>query len=970
MKRKSFALILTSLIVFACLSNPLSAQEKVGNQGDKEAAEALKNALLTYDFSEFSSLLSDECTLVVADFGSISESDSIVSFLRKFCQNDLRPKSKSSPAVVTTLYNFTSALWISYFDDGSKFGKWLDYYILFRMEHGLIADMYLAESESSIINRREFSEVEYFFPDKMFPNAYYWPMQLPYSLSEFELDSSNRIEARANAMPCMECGLKSERLEWHHVKRFARLAPNIDAADDYAYFDGEVSVCPHCGHIVQHLESEDYTHCDAKDLVTNAPNIDTVSIVTNNDFAKKGIIFQTLIRQINDEWEKDKVVSKTKVDEIMDRLDALHFPDEVNLHIRLPFGPEVGSEKYRIINGTQSELRICINGEQQTSYYGNVYADTTSMGAWQLFLLSNANRILPIEDERFESQDFVFCKMQLLAKQQMKNRDFSNLLKKYPLEPQITMSKCVIGGEMKHVADIQCCFWKERTGVVIEKGRIVMGADGCFERYIALEQNFLHCYNKSAFRNPLPEQVFMPSCDNSAAEALGYALSTYDFSFFSTYLTESTTLTVDDKCCLIGENNIVSYLRKLCKDSTLPDAEQLGIPYFSVMISPYNYKKALCAHVWDDSVLEKTWWDFHQKYMLFKMKDGKIADMVLADGYACSRPESYPDRDSHLWAQQLPFSLGSLEFDDREGIEAQANALPCMKCGLKSEKLDWYPARRFDYYDEENDSCSFVLGSISICPHCGSLVQWIEDTLVQCKVKNPKEYLMKNDTETKSIGNIFSRKGADYLDAIGQINEKWKDNESIPQSVLDNLMKQLDALHYPKDGKLDFCIQGVDGEEDVPVLINANFELRVRVDGKSMPSLYGNVYADTTCMGAWQLFLLANAVHVLPFIWHGGYESYDYVFCEKDLYGLRELVGRDIPKLIENYPIEPKISLSRKKVGGETKIFADIYCCHWNDWEGLALDHYRVIMSEDGCFERIFTMDQTILHHYNCGMMY
>lgn len=458
--------------------------------------------------------------------------------------------------------------------------------------------------------------------------------------------------------------------------------------------------------------------------------------------------------------------------------------------------------------------------------------------------------------------------------------------------------------------------------------------------------------------------------DKEAAEALKNALLTCDFSDFSLLLSDGTTLVVYGEKCLVGKDSILSYLRNLCKDGTLPEPGSMGIPQFMVMLSPYNFTTMLKIGVWDNTIQNKTWGDFHQKYMLFKMKDGKIADMVLADGYACSRPESYPDRDSHLWAQQLPFSLVSLEFDDREGIEAHANALPCMKCWLKSENLDWYPARRFDYYDEKNDSCSFVLGSISICPHCGSLVQWIEDTLVQCKVKNPKEYLMKNDADCNSAGNIYSRKGADYLDAIGQINEKWKDNESIPQSVLDNLMKQLDALHYPKDGKLDFCIQGVDDGGNAHTLINANFELRVRVDDKLMPSLYGNVYADTTCMGAWQLFLLANAVHVLPSIWHGGYENYDYVFYEKDLYGLRELAGRDIPKLIENYPIEPKISLSRNKIGGETKIFADIYCYHWNDWEGLALDHYRVIMSEDGCFERIFTMDQTILHHYNCGMMF
>ena len=458
--------------------------------------------------------------------------------------------------------------------------------------------------------------------------------------------------------------------------------------------------------------------------------------------------------------------------------------------------------------------------------------------------------------------------------------------------------------------------------------------------------------------------------DKEAAEALKNALLTYDFSEFSDFLTDSTTLIVYGEGCFVGSHNIVSYFQSLWKEDSRPDIESMIVHGNPIFVSSYNFTTALRFRVLKQSDRDKSMWRIHEKCTVFKLKDGKIADMFLADRYTSFSKEKHAYRHECDWCGQLPFALGSFEYDDRNPIESLVNAMPCMKCGLKSENLEWYSARHFDYYDKKNDSCSFIFGSISICPHCGSLVQWIEDSLVQCKVKNPKEYLTKNDAEGKSEGNIFSRKGADYLAAVGQINENWKHGKSIHQSVLDNVMKQLDALHYPKGGKLDFCMQGVDDEEDVYEVMDANFEFRVRVDGKSMPSLYGNVYADTTCMGAWQLFLLANAVHVLPAIWHGGYESYDYVFCEKDLYGLRELAGRDIPKLIENYPIEPKISLSRNKIGGETKIFADIYCCHWNDWKGLVLDHYRVIMGEDGCFERIFTMDQTILHHYNCGMMY
>lgn len=973
MKRKSIVLFLTfTVFAFVGFLNPSFAQETARNKGDKEAAEALRLALSTYDFTEFSSLLSDECTLVVADCESITGADNIVSYLRKFCLDDFRPSIFSSlelPSfkVVTTPYNFTPALWIVYFDNSVKYGEWRLYYVVFRMEHGMVADMYLAENESSIINRKELTEEEYIF-GKKYPYAYYWSRQLPYSPDIFKLDSSNRIAARSNAMPCMECGMKSELLEWYSVKRFVKY---VESPDDYVYFDGEVSVCPHCGHIVQYLESEEYTLCDAQDVGVNISETDTIKIESDNDFAQKGILFQALIKQINDEWKKNNSVSQDNVDEVMNRLDALRLPDEGNLYLRLPFGSEIGDEKYRLITGSQSELRVCINGEQQPSYYGNVFADTTRMGAWQLFLLANANKMLPAEENGISKiQDFIFCEAQLLAKQQMKKRDVSNLLEKYPIEPQITMSKCKVGGETKFIADIQCYFREVNKDLMLKTGRIVMGIDGCFERYIVMGQVLLHCDNENADRIFSSEQGFTTYRDNGAAEALRYALSTYDFSYFTTYLADSTTLLVYDECYISGIDNIISYMRNLCKDSTLPNVESLGESQFSVFLPPYNFNEALSIRVWDYSVLEKTWWALNEKCLIFKMKDDKLANMVLADKDICCYKYGYDDRDSHLWAQQLSFSLGSLEFDDREGIEAKVNALPCMECGLKSEELDWYSAWRFDYYDEESDSCSFVVGKVSICPHCGSMVQWIEDSLVQSKPKNLKKYLADNDLKGKSVGNVYAQKGTSYIAAVEQINKKWMNDKPIPQSVLDNVMKQLDALHYPEDGKLDFCMKGFDDDEDVSAVMNANYELRVRINGKSTPSLYGNVYADTTCMGAWQLFLLANAEHVLPSIWHGGYKYYDYVFCEKDLYGIRELEDRDISKLVENYPIGPRISMLRNKVGGETKIFADIYCCHWNDWEGLALDHYRVVMGEDGCFERIFTMSQTILHRYNCGIMF
>ena len=123
-------------------------------------------------------------------------------------------------------------------------------------------------------------------------------------------------------------------------------------------------------------------------------------------------------------------------------------------------------------------------------------------------------------------------------------------------------------------------------------------------------------------------------------------------------------------------------------------------------------------------------------------------------------------------------------------------------------------------------------------------------------------------------------------------------------------------------------------------------------------------------MGAWQLYLLANAYHMLPAYWHGGYESYEYIFKIADLYSIRALNNRNLTNFIKYRSIEPRVTLSKKEINGETKFFADIICCYWEDWHGIVQEQCRITMDENGRFEQMEVEDQTILHHYHCGIIF
>lgn len=950
MKRSRIVFVLI-VLVFARMSNPLSAQNEIPNQ--EAAAEALRLALSTYDFTEFSSLLDDASTLVVADKGCIVGADSIISFMRNYCLGDLGPSlflslDVTRLGIFLTPYNFTPAVWICYFDKSPKYGKLLNYYVVFRMENGLIADMYLAEEEACLINN--------------------WSQQLPYSLDYFEYEPANRIKSRSNCMPCLKCGCKSEQLEWYWVRRYTKYTKSSDV---YSYHEGEISVCPHCGRLVQYREKEKEMQCAASLLGKKAPEKETYRIATDNVFAQKGYSFQTMLNQIDEEWKTSGSVAQATVDETMTRLDALRLPNDGKLTLRLPLGSEYGFEKYRIILGSNSEFRINIEGESKPSFYGNLYAETTCMGAWQLYLLVNANLMLPADDDsNLSSPVFVFSESQLAAMPELKGRDMTQLREKNLIEPQVSIKKCEVGSETKYVADVSCCFWTNDYGLVRKYGRIVMDLDGCFERFISMDKTLLHFNRNTGY----PFYSFLqvqPSIitrdDRGAAEALKYALSTYDFSEFSTFLTDNTALIVYGEQRLVGSTDILSYLQRYCKDGTQPERE--WISDYSIFVSPNNYSTTLKFGIWDDSVLEKTWGDFHYKYMVFKMKEDEIVDLLLVDANASIQMGGclYCLEDS--WCERLPYTLGGIEFDERDGVEAQANAMPCFECGLKSEDLDWYPARQYYCNSDGNAERVFDSCLISICPKCGhlALYQYVCD---ETEMFQPK-CILNNEIKEIVTDNPFAQIGAGYVSSIKAINQKWRSDELVTPEMYDDVMKCLDALRLPENGKLDIRMSGMDeeSEEDV-IVMNANYEFGVRVNGKFMPSLYGSVYADTTCVGAWQLFLMANAFHLLPAIWHGGYQHYDYVFCENDLYGISELQGRDIQRLVDNNTIEPQVSISKNKVGGETKFFADIYCCYWNDWQGLVCGHYRLMMNEDGCFERIFTMDQNVLHQYNCGIIF
>lgn len=129
-----------------------------------------------------------------------------------------------------------------------------------------------------------------------------------------------------------------------------------------------------------------------------------------------------------------------------------------------------------------------------------------------------------------------------------------------------------------------------------------------------------------------------------------------------------------------------------------------------------------------------------------------------------------------------------------------------------------------------------------------------------------------------------------------------------------------------------------------------------------------------TPMGAWELFLLKSATYIMPYFWHGGYERRYFVFSEEDLRKAGSRFGsdnthleiRDLSAIVDAYDLRPKVVEDVTVPPGDLK--ADIYCCLWNDWQGLVQEHCRISVT-NGNIE-LKRLPSFVIYSYRCMVMF
>ncbi len=178
------------------------------------------------------------------------------------------------------------------------------------------------------------------------------------------------------------------------------------------------------------------------------------------------------------------------------------------------------------------------------------------------------------------------------------------------------------------------------------------------------------------------------------------ALMTKDFSKVEKYLAEDVIQIVYDCKEISGRQEVISYW--------LGWLERWGEPNPTT-----KYEVKFCKY-YDRDVLSMQARGYTNQYQMARIEDGKVKQLVW-----CPNPTQNPmirywdlDREPLLWSNG---SLMSHHMGD--DIEPRPYRIPCMRCGCKSEKLQW------GEYTHDTGPLRYS-GELSECTNCMEAVEF------------------------------------------------------------------------------------------------------------------------------------------------------------------------------------------------------------------------------------------------------
>lgn len=189
------------------------------------------------------------------------------------------------------------------------------------------------------------------------------------------------------------------------------------------------------------------------------------------------------------------------------------------------------------------------------------------------------------------------------------------------------------------------------------------------------------------------------------------AIMTKDFTHVANLIADDAYLVVWDYNEFTGKEAVIDYWKGWL--------ERWNEPKEST-----NYEVKFCNYYYRDVVSIRTP-GCRDLYIIARIEDEIVKHLVL-----CPKPLQNPMiRYWSLDSSPLLFEKSTL-FPHRMGknLEAHKNRIPCMRCGCKSENLQWHE------YTHKTVPLGYT-GELSVCPYCMEAVEYFPTLLHRYDIK-------------------------------------------------------------------------------------------------------------------------------------------------------------------------------------------------------------------------------------------
>lgn len=335
--------------------------------------------------------------------------------------------------------------------------------------------------------------------------------------------------------------------------------------------------------------------------------------------------------------------------------------------------------------------------------------------------------------------------------------------------------------------------------------------------------------------------------------------------------------------------------------------------------------------------------------LLFQIRDGKISKIVslplhLTSLYSDDNMLNYPMEYDRIKQFLSPL----VESVDCDGTSMPlTNRIPCLHCGTASQDLIWYSIRIPDSFYKD-----WKLGQVSICPHCGCVVEYKEVKTVESE----------DEKNVPIEGSKYSDKGNTLSDCADRIIPR--DMESVKAENLDSyvskLMNELTEVSMEQGHRLELRLPVETGSGDRTHILVVDSE------GNESEEIDKYLKITPTEMGVWQFYLLKRLYTVLPLWWHGGYNRRKFILRESDIDNIIPLKFHDLTELKNQNKLMPYVTVDPGDANGHSFV---VNCCYWNEWEGLVRETVSITI-DNSKVKDFRNLSKEVKFQYDCGIRY